>query len=278
MINMQRDLIINVQTLVDIQSWQIGEQFLNSLFSIEKLRPQKVANFGEVTAKHGQGVEVLEDCQPFWAPEASVRSDGSLSVFFQDFNWRRNKVCKSIGVVDFPTINRNGKKIQGGILFESEFKKEIDWISLFKNWCLIISSRGGILHPAISYDCKKIKKRDANEMTFDEEIEQIAWSRFSTGTFYCEFRAGELNSLVSGLTNLGWASWFGLDLAKEVDEKTIYSAGFPIRKINDGYLIQVTENINDVFIDYKAFSRKRAELKSLFRKDLFLIKEEPIIA
>ena len=72
-------------------------------------------------------------------------------------------------------------------------------------------------------------------------------------------------------------TFYGDKFAKEVDEKSIAAAGFPIQKIGNGYLVQVTENINDVVNDFPMFSKRRAELKSLFRDGLFLIKDEPIV-
>lgn len=138
-----------------------------------------------------------------------------------------------------------------------------------------MSPFGAILHPSINKDGPPKSTRDIREYSFAEEVLQQAWSRFLGGSLYCEFRAGELNSFVSGLTNLGWASWFGGEYAKEINEETISAAGFPIQKIGDGYLVQVTENINDVVDDFRMFSNRRAELKSLFRDGLFMIKEEP---
>lgn len=69
--------------------------------------------------------------------------------------------------------------------------------------------------------------------------------------------------------------FFGGDFSKEVDENAVSAAGFLIETIGNGYWVQVTENINDVIHDFAMFSKRRAELKSLFRDDLFIIKDEP---
>ena len=78
--------------------------------------------------------------------------------------------------------------------------------------------------------------------------------------------------------NIGWGMYYGREYVHEVDAGTISAAGFPVQKIGDGYLVQVTDDINDVVNDFAMFSKRRAELKSLFRDDLFLIKNEPKIA
>lgn len=271
---MKTNLIANIETHKDIQSWEVGEPLLRSVFSVEKLRPQRAATFGEVTAKHGFDVETLSDCQPHWATKATMQINGAQVEFFQGFNWKRTKVAKSLGSIRFPDTNLKGTPISGGLLFASQFNPDIDWIGIFSAWCSLLSPYGAILHPAINLDQPPRSGRDVREYSHDEEIAQSAWSRFSSGIFHTEFRAGELNSLVSGFTNLGWASFFGGEFGAEVDEAKISAAGFPVRKVGDGYLVQVTENINDVINDFALFSKRRAELKSLFRDGLFLIKDE----
>ncbi|WP_114391082.1 hypothetical protein [Notoacmeibacter marinus] len=274
---MQNKLVAKIQTLNDIHSWDVGGSLLQSVFKVEKLKPQRVATFGEVTAKHGFHVETLGDCQSHWARKATMRLDESPREFFQSFHWRRVKVAKSQGTVTFPSDNLKGTRLSGGLFFESQFKKEIDWIGIFSIWCSILTPYGAILHPAIDMEQPVRNGRDVREYTLNEEINQNAWSRFSTGTFHCEFRAGELNSLFSGFTNLGWASFFGGEYAHEVAAAAISAAGFPVQSIGDGYLVQVTEDINDVINDFTMFLKLRAELKSLFRDGLFLIKDEPTI-
>lgn len=268
----------DIQTFADIQSWGIGEQLLSPLFSENRLRPQRIATFGEVTSKHGVDIEAVDDCKPHWASKASMRIDGAPVEFVQDFNWKRTRVAKSIGVVSFPSANLKGTLISGGLFFKSQFRKEIDWIGMFADWCSVLSPYGAILHPAIDLDRPERTDKDVREYSVDEEIAQNAWSRFATGTFHCEFRVGELNSLVSGLTNMGWATLFGKNFVEEVDEAAIVAAGFPIQRIGDAYLVLVTDDINDVVNDFAMFSRRRAELKSLFKDGLFLINEEPIVA
>lgn len=273
---MKCDVQLEIQTNADLTSWAVGERILSPLFCNAKLTPQKAAIFGDVTAKYGFDVENIEDCKEHWASKAEMRHDGSLSEFNADFNWKRRKIAKSQGYVTFSNTNRRGKKIPARVWFRSQYRKEIDWAGLFVNWCEITAPFAAILHPLVSMDRPKRNDKDVRDYNYEEDVFEQAWSRFLSGTFYCEFRAGELNSMVSGLTNLGWASWFGDDFAKEVNEKAIAAAGFPIQKIGNGYLVQVTEDINDVCDDFPKFSKRRAELKALFRDDLFLIKEEPV--
>lgn len=271
------DLNINIQTNADISSWETGKELLRRIFSNAKLTPQRVATFGEVTARHGFDVSDIETCEKHWASKGSMRVSGTLREFTQDFHWKRTKVAKSQGSVTFSNLNMKGKKLSSRLFLQSQYRKEIDWVSLFRDWCETAQAHTGILHLLNSQDCLQKSDRDIRNYGFDEPVQQQAWSRFLGGELYSEFRAGESNSLVSGLTNLGWATWFGGDFTNEVDRRSITAAGFPIYKLDGGYLVQVTDDINDVVNDFAMFSKRRAELKSLFKDGLFLIKGEPEI-
>ncbi|QSB45844.1 hypothetical protein IDJ81_07120 [Tsuneonella flava] len=272
---MKYDLLIKVQTHADLTSWTVGEKILSPLFEDGRLVPERAATFGEVSASHGFDVDGIMECRAHWASQAVMRANGTSDVFPEDFHWRRRKVAKSQGYVSFAETNARGKKIPARVLLQSQYRKEIDWAGLFVNWCDIATPFAAILHPLTAQDSPRKNNKDVGNYSYDEDVYQQAWSRFLGGEFYCEFRAGELNSLVSGLTNLGWGSFFGGDFSTEVDEAKIVAAGFPVRKIGDGYLVQVTENISDVLDDFALFSKRRAELKSLFRDGLFMIKDEP---
>ncbi|MFT5869667.1 MAG: hypothetical protein ACI8TF_001780 [Paracoccaceae bacterium] len=213
---MNYDLVMNTQTEADLHSWEIGEQLLAPLFATEKLRPQRFSTFGDVTPKHGFDIERLESCRPYWGTTASMRIAGTQREIFEGFNWKRTRVAKSQGVITFPSNNMKGAHLSGGAFFQAKYNKDVDWLGLFRTTCNVVSAYAGILHVVTELDRPNLIDRAIRGLTLEEEIEEAAWSHFSHGSFSCEFRAGELNSLVTGLTNLGWASWFGGKLIKEV--------------------------------------------------------------
>jgi len=272
---MTYDMLIKIQTRTDLSSWVVGKKILSRVFSEPKLIPQRAATFGEVTVSHGFSVVHIEDCGKHWASKAMMRSNGTQSEFIKDFHWKRNRAARSAGTVTFTDKDLRGELLEGSLLFESEYRKEIDWIGLFRNWCEITSPFAAVFHPLIAKDGPARNRKDVREYSHEEEVLYNAWFSFSVGTLYCEFRAGDMNSLVSGLTNLGWATWFGEELAGNVDMQLFSSAGFPVEKIGNGYLVRLTEQIGGVIGNYPLFSERRAALKSLFRPGLFLIGEEP---
>lgn len=197
---MNFDLTINIQTNADLSSWETGRELLRGVFSNAKLTPQRVATFGEVTAKHGFDVADIEACEKHWAVKGSMRVDGALRELTQDFHWKRTKVAKSQGHVTFSSVNMKGRKIPGRVFFQSQYRKEIDWLTLFKGWCVTAQGYAGVLHPLISQDGPQKSGRDVRDFGFEESVQQQAWSRFLGGELHSEFRAGELNSLVSNQT------------------------------------------------------------------------------
>lgn len=273
------NLLINVNTANhEIAQWRLGKLLLKPLFANEKLFPIKASNLGEVTSKVGVEVQDLDACGKLWATKTLNRSGGRSWEGVSSFFWKRTKKIKSSGMVNFPFVNLKGKKVPGQIFFEADALPDNEWLSLFKVWCETTQAYAGLMHPLVSKDGPEKSSRDARDYSLEESVQSQAWSRFLGGELRCEFRAGDLNSLVSGFTNLGWATYFGDEYAHEVDADAISAAGFPVQEIGGGYLVQVTEDINDTINDFAMFSKRRAELKSQFRDDLFLIKDEPKVS
>jgi len=54
------------------------------------------------------------------------------------------------------------------------------------------------------------------------------------------------------------------DLVQKISDK-----GFLIEKLNDGFLIKLSDKLEDVLSDYETFSRRRDELKALFPPGAF---------
>ena len=66
-----------------------------------------------------------------------------------------------------------------------------------------------------------------------------------------------------------------MNYRQDVDVARIRAAGFSVEEKGAVAIIRVTDKLSDVVDDFAHFSRRRAELKSLFRPDLFAIKHEP---
>lgn len=147
--------------------------------------------------------------------------------------------------------NIRNQIIPADIYLNSVFSEKIDWYQLFKVWCEIFPPQLGMLH----------------YFTESELLPHQVNGSFQIGSFNA--------ALKPNVPNIGWAMFYGNEFAEKVDADRIASAGFPIGKMGDGYLVKVTENIREVRNNFPLFSRRRAELKKLFPEGFFLIQDEP---
>ena len=75
--------------------------------------------------------------------------------------------------------------------------------------------------------------------------------------------------------SLGWATYFGPQFSNETDFMKLQERGYIVEPLAGGFLVLMSGSLTDVQTDFATFSRRRAELKSVFRPDLFEIKYEP---
>ncbi len=242
---------IAIRTKSETIGWGVGEAFIASLSRDEGLLvPEQVSHNADKFGESFMGVAASEAC---WASKAALRFNGTLLDFYQDFAWRRKKAVKSTGSVVHTARNARGQVVPGAVSYRSANSERVDWYSLFKAWCEIFPPQLGMLHLFSEPELGPHEK-------------------------YNSFQIGSFNSaLKPDVPNMGWAMFYGDEFAEEVDVERIAASGFPIEKLNTGYLVRVTEYIRDVARDFALFSKRRAELKSLFREDLFTIKTEPSI-
>ena len=231
--------------------WGTGEKLIDSLsMSGGLLLPELVSHNADKFTEPFLG---STSCESVWASKASIRANGTLSDFYQDFAWKRKKAIKSSGSVVHTSRNFRGQLVPGSISLNAAFSDKVDWYSLFQAWCEIFPPQLGMLHPFTGPELSPTEKNGS-------------------------FQIGSFNSaLKPDIPNIGWGMFYGDEFAQEVNADLIAASGFPIDRIGDGYLVRVTNSIQDVVDDFPLFSKRRAELKSLFREGLFLINYEPSI-
>lgn len=243
-------LRISVKTNFDTANWIVGSQVL-SVFSERgsKLIPEslfqwesKISNFESVPA-----------CEKYWAQMATMQVQGSKMEFPIGLRWKRKKVAKYDAEISHTHKNMKGEQIDGSLIVQAEFNSKVDWLSVFREACLAMRANYALLH--VFHESETVNVR--------------------SGTSESYFLSGVLHRGM--IPNIGWSVFYGEEFAGSVDVDRIASAGFPIEKIGSGYLVRVTENIQDVVNDFPLFSRRRAELKALFREGFFLIQDEPLI-
>ncbi|WP_046384109.1 hypothetical protein [Pseudomonas veronii] len=243
---------MSIRTKVDTFEWKFGKDFIASLYEWGGLiLPEQISHNADKFVDLFVGGD---ECKDYWGAEGEIRVNGSMSRFHEDFAWRRKKTIKSTGYIRHKTQNIRSQLVPGSINFRSACSDKVDWYLLFKKWCEIFSPQLGCLHQFAGLELDPRHKNDS-------------------------FQIGSFNSaLKPDVPNIGWAMFYGDEFAEAVDADQIAAAGFPIEKIDNGYLVRVTENFQDVLDNFPVFSRRRAELKALFREEFFLIQHEPLVS
>lgn len=242
---------IAIRTKAETIDWGVGEKLIDSLsLSGRLLLPEQVSHNADKFTEPFLG---KTSCESVWASKASMRANGALSDFYQDFAWKRKKAIKSSGSVVHTARNVRGQLVPGSISLNAACSDKADWYSLFKAWCEIFPPQLGMLHLFTSPELSPSEKNGS-------------------------FQIGSFNAaLKPDVPNIGWGMFYGDEFAQEIDADQIAASGFPIERLGNGYLVRVTNSIQDVVDDFSLFSKRRAELKSLFREGFFLINHEPSI-
>lgn len=242
---------VAIRTKIETTGWGVGEKLIDSLsLNGGLLLPEQVSDNPD---KFTESFLEKALCERIWAAKGSSRANGVLSDFYQGFAWRRKKSIKSLGSVVHAFRNARGQRVPGEIAFKAAYSDKVDWYSLFKVWCEIFPPQLAMLHPFTDPELNPAER---------------------TGSF----QIGSFNAaLKPDIPNVGWGMFYGDEFSQEVNADLIAASGFPVERIGNGYLVRVTNNIQDVVDDFSLFSKRRAELKRLFREGLFLIKEEPSI-
>ncbi len=242
---MKSYILISLRTKIETIDWDSGSQLLDSLNLYNGLlAPEFVShNPDRVTDQ----LEGLSHAKGLWAEKISIRVNGSPSEYFDSFAWKRKKSVKSTGSVSHTMINARNQVVPGSVCLNSVFSDKIDWYQLFKTWSGIFSPQLGMLH----------------YFTEPELGPHERYKSFQVGSFKA--------ALKPEVPNSGWAMFYGDEFAEKVDLDRIASAGFPIEKVGDGYLVRVTNDIQDIVADFQLFSLRRVELKSLFPEGFFLV-------
>ncbi len=247
---MKRYIEISITTRKETIDWAVGEKFIDSL-SMEDglLIPESISHNADRFRNSFVGKAF---CKEAWASKAVLHTgDGLPSDFFQDFAWKRKRSIASKGYVMHTLENVRGEVVPGSICLTAVFSREVDWNRLFRTWCEIFPPQLGMLHVFSGPELVPSARRNS-------------------------FQIGSFNAaLKPDVPNVGWAMFYGDEFAQEVDVRRIVEAGFAIENIGNGYLVRVTDSINDVVDDFWQFSRQRAELKKLFRDGFFLTEDEP---
>ncbi|MCP1646625.1 hypothetical protein J2T41_006284 [Pseudomonas citronellolis] len=235
-------LRISAVTNLDTTSWRVGYDILSAFSDGDsRLIPEslyqwenKISDFNSVSA-----------CEPYWAQVAVMQAQGLKMDFPMGLRWKRKKVVKYDAEINHTHRNIKGDVVEGSLVVEAQYHRKVEWLDVFRNVCSAMRPRYALMHIFSQDEISSVKVGSLE-------------SCFSSGVLY-----------QGKIPDIGWAIFCGDDLAGLVDSFRISVAGFSVEELGNGFLIRVTEDLQDVVEDFSLFSRRRAELKSLFKEGYF---------
>lgn len=243
-------LRMSVITSIDTTDWRVGEKVL-SVFSESnsKIIPESLFQWENRVSDF----ESVPACEPYWSQLATMQAQGATIEFPIGLRWKRKSIVKYDAEISHTHRNIKGERTDGSLSIQAQFHKKVEWLDVFRGLCLAMKPSYALLH-------------------FFSECELVG---VKSGTPESYFVSGIVHG--GTIPNVGWAVFYGDEFAEAVDGERIAAAGFPIEKIDNGYLVRVTEHFQDVVRNFPLFSKRRAELKALFPEGFFLIQHEPLI-
>jgi len=239
---------MEIRTRAETSDWAYGKRFLQSLYQWgDLLVPERMShNYDNFSDREAEPFAEIGEAEKKWAVDRSRSYDGIFVKNYEYFAWRRKKNLKCLGWIVHKFVNAKGNLTPGCIDFTSDYSKKVDWLSLFREWCEIFPVQLGLLH---YYREAKPYFRGP-----DSDYEEP------------DIRLGA--KIKPDVDNAGWAMYYGDEFTEKVDAAKISAAGFPVEKIGNGYLVRITENIEDVN-DIAAFTKRREEHRKLFPEGFF---------
>jgi len=239
-------------------NWDTGRTLLNALEEMTpSLRPEFIGWFeNELTVPY-DGVEAS---RATWEGRATVRSDGHPpGEWHLDFCWKRKARIRSAGTLTHTreTLHTRRSYGRGYVSIEAELDLRPDWLGLFRTICGLLNPVHGALHAFTKAEVAVPMKTQIENAFRSCRHWKASWSE------------PEAEAII----DLHWATFLGGPFAAAVDAERIAAAGFPIEKIGDGYLLRVSERLEEVRADFAGFRARRAALKALFPVGFFLIGE-----
>jgi hypothetical protein len=244
--------VISIDTYALTEAEGFGRSFIQSLCDEDpRLVPEKLSTTENCKDPY---LGIDDFLANWWAIPVKTTVDGqSRPDGFDGPFWKRKSSLASRGMVTHGMVDLKYNKSSADIWFECRWAKDVDFNHLFDAWVQLSHPDIAMLH------------------VFTES--ELQWEDQKSDR---SFKLGVLSGgPQQGIPNMGWAMAYGKGYAGEVDAARIRAAGFPVDERDGVTVVRVTDKLTDVVDDFERFSRRRTELKALFRPDLFWIKQEP---
>ena len=243
---MKPEIALEIRTFKPTTDWEVGRSVLEFITAFDKRLVPQVINRSYNSAY--TDFASVAACESFWASlTVSKGLDKTNPDFYYysenhtNFYFKRRKVVKSSFEFRHTLRNRKGNLNAGILRYSAHYHKAIDWNALFLGLCDILESHDAMMHYFGGDEPRWRLQRSveypelAHHTIFPVRPEK---KQMQDSCFYIE----------------------------DGDVQRISDAGHFIEKMHGGYLIKVTDKVEDMISDYKTFANSRRDIKSLFPK------------
>ena len=158
-----------------------------------------------------------------------------------------------------------GHVIPSHARFQSEFRVDFDFISVFTAWC-------GLYRPTQAY-LRLFAEPEVPDCRIKSDV---GGGEFGLGGSWERFRSGTFGPHRDQKTfNLGFLNYFPRERFAPHVWKDRASGGIDLTPFCDGYLIQFAPNPHSIKEDFASFSKKRVWAKQIMGPMEFVIENEP---
>ena len=226
---------------------EFGRQFLQAMTDVDpRLEPDYLDC--EVTRSNTTPYNNLEEGLNRWAVPKTVQVYANKVDGFSGAKWKRKSRPNYSCEIDHMLINIYGNVVPANLRFNARYDLSVDWFALFRSWCDVSDAQIAMLHHFTDTEMKA--KNDSFEIGslgawFDPRFPEIAW-----------------------------AMMLGAEFAQAVDVEKLAALGFPVEAVGSGYLVRVTDSLNDVSQRFDYFCERREILRNLLPVNIFVDEDE----
>lgn len=243
---MKREIAFTIRTFKPTADWELGRAVLEFITTFDKRLTPQVIN-RSYSSKYTDFVSVAA-CEKYWASVTVTRgSDKKNSDFYYyreghtNFIFKRRHVVKSSFEFRHTLRTQRGNLNAGTLTFSAQYHKAIDWNALFLGLCNILQSHDAMMH------------------YFGED--EAHW-RLWRSVEYPELAHHTIFPVRPDQKQLRDACYY----IEENEVQRLSDAGYSIERMQGGYLVKVTDKVEDMISDYDAFADRRRDIKALFPK------------
>ncbi|SDN45472.1 hypothetical protein SAMN05216196_101588 [Lutimaribacter pacificus] len=259
---------------IPTHSWEFGEKALGILYAGDpRLRPDRVG-LDDTDLRKKLPCAMVQDLRPLWASGPGAgQGEGVPTEALSDLFWRRWKPLQAEGTFGQTWVNQKGSTLPSWVHLSSNFRPDIDFLSLFREWCLLYTPDQAYLHMfgpeelAVDTSYTLTIEEVRNGTRTPEMLQKDAWRTFKLGSFGALWDQKRYN--------LGAINYFPPGFLSPDTVSSLQGQGLSVDDLGGGTLLWLCETLQDVKDDFPEFSRKRALAKQIIGPDLFEIRDEP---